>query len=320
MRFSNRATLYYVLHLGVLSLIVTGCGGIKSTPLTTPKPSETNTAPPLVEATLTPTPAPRPTLPGDKIDVGGYNLYLDCKGTGSPTVILESGLEGDVVTWKQVHPEVAMFTRVCRYDRAGLAHSDYGPTPRDAEMTAQDLHTLLTKANMAPPYILVGHSFGGLLIRRYAFDYPDAVTGMIFVDSLHENWWDEALTLLPSPASTDSDRLNSFRLYLTDGWRDPSSNFEAMDIPTVVDQVRETGDFGDMPITVLTAATFNVLNPGLPPELETALANLFTEQQSRLAALSTNGTQTIIPDTGHNIPRENPQAVIEAIREMVEKQ
>jgi pimeloyl-ACP methyl ester carboxylesterase len=90
-----------------------------------------------------------------------------------------------------------------------------------------------------------------------------------------------------------------------------------MDIPAVVEQVRETGNFGDMPITVITAGTFDVLNPGLPPDLETALANLFHEEQGRLAALSTIGTQIIIPDSGHNMPRENPQAVINAIRDMV---
>jgi len=281
--------------------------------------SPTTTAPPMISPTETLTPAPRPTLPGDKIDVGGFNLYIDCKGEGSPTVILESGLEGDVVTWKDVHPEVAKFTRVCRYDRTGLAHSDYGPTPRDAELTAQDLHTLLSKANITPPYILVGHSFGGLLIRRYAFDFPEDVSGMIFVDSLQEDWWDEALALLPADTSNDSSRLASFRLYLRDGWRDPTNNFEAMDIPAVVEQVRETGDFGDIPITVLTAGEFTVLNPGLPPDLEAALANLFTEEQARLASLSTNGMQIIVPNTGHNMPRENPIAVIDAIQEMIEK-
>ena len=291
----------------LLFIVFTGCAS----------PAVVNTPIPSPTGTETPTPAPRPTLPGDKIDVGGYNLYIDCKGTGSPTVILEAGLEGDVVTWKEVHPEMAKFTRVCRYDRAGLAHSDYGPKPRDAELTAQDLHTLLGKANIAPPYIMVGHSFGGLLIRRFAFNFPDEVTGMIFVDSLQEDWWDEALALLPADPATDSARLASFRLYLRDGWRDPSSNFEAMDIPAVVEQVRETDGFGDIPITVLTAGKFTVLNPGLPPDLETALANLFTEEQSRLAKLSTKGIQIIIPDTGHNMPRENPQAVVDAIMQMI---
>jgi len=274
------------------------------------------------EPTLVPSPtvAPRPTPPGQMVDVGGYQLYLYCTGTGSPTVILEAGLEGDDISWKLVQPEVAQFTRVCSYDRAGLAHSDYGPTPRDAEMSAMDLHTLLTKADISPPYVLVGHSFGGLLIRRFAFDYPQEVDGLIFVDSLHENWWEEALELLPLPSANDSGRLASFRNYLTDGWRDPSGNFEAMDIPAVVEQVRETGDLGDLPIMVLTAGKFTVLNPGLPPDMEAALAELFHDLQGRLAELSTIGSQVVIPDSGHNMPRENPQAVVDAIRNMLSKQ
>jgi len=274
------------------------------------------------QPTLAPSPtaAPRPTLPGDKVDVGGYQLYLYCTGTGSPTVILEAGLEGDDISWKSVQPEVAQFTRVCSYDRAGLAHSDYGPTPRDAEMSAADLHTLLTTADMAPPYVLVGHSFGGLLIRRFASDYPEDVDGLIFVDSVHEDWWEEALALLPPPSATDSGSLASFRNYLTAGWRDPSSNFEAMDIPAVVEQVRETGDFGDLPIMVLTAGKFTVLNPGLPPDLEADLASLFHDLQGRLAELSSVGSQVVIPDSGHNMPRENPQAVVDAIRNMLSKQ
>jgi pimeloyl-ACP methyl ester carboxylesterase len=267
-----------------------------------------------------PTVAPRPTPPGQMVDVGGYQLYLYCTGTGSPTVILEAGLEGDDISWKQVQPEVAEFTRVCSYDRAGLAHSDYGPTPRDAEMSAAALHTLLTKRGIAPPYVLVGHSFGGLLIRRFASDYPEEVDGLIFVDSLHEDWWEEALELLPPAGPNDSSRLASFRNYLTDGWRDPSNNFEAMNIPAVVEQVRETGDFGDLPIMVLTAGTFTVLNPGLPPDLEAVLAELFHDLQGRLAELSTVGSQVVVPDSGHNMPRENPQAVVDAIRTMLSKQ
>lgn len=291
----------------LISLVVVSCSPKQVTQ--SPEPTQ---AP-------SPTVAPRPTLPGDKVDVGGYQLYLYCTGTGSPTVILEAGLEGDDISWKQAQPEVAQFTRVCSYDRAGLAHSDYGPTPRDAELSAADLHTLLTKAEITPPYVLVGHSFGGLLIRRFAFDYPDEVDGLIFVDSLHEDWWEEALKLLPPPSSNDSSRLSSFRNYLTDGWRDLSSNFEAMDIPAVVEQVRETGDFGDLPIMVLTAGKFTVLNPGLPPDLEDALAELFHDLQGRLAALSTVGSQVVIPDSGHNMPRENPQAVVEAIQTMLSK-
>ena len=309
----------FLLALATLTIILSGCAALPS-PTNTPRPTEFNTkTSPTIGPTLSLTPAPRPTLAGEKVDVGGYQLYLYCTGTGSPTVILEAGLEGDDISWKQVQPEVAQFTRVCSYDRAGLAHSDYGPLPRNAENSAADLHTLLTKADISPPYVFVGHSFGGLLIRRFAFDYPDEVSGLIFVDSLHEDWWEEALNLLPPASPNDSKRLASFRNYLTNGWRDPSNNFEAMDIPAVVDQVRETGDFGDIPITVLTAGIFNVLNPGLPPDLETALANLFHDLQGRLAELSTVGTQTVIKESGHNMPRENPGAVVDAIRNMVVK-
>jgi pimeloyl-ACP methyl ester carboxylesterase len=292
----------------LLCLIVVSCSPKQATQ--SPEPTQA----------ASPTVAPRPTPPGQMVDVGGYQLYLYCTGTGSPTVILEAGLEGDDISWKLVQPEVAQFTRVCSYDRAGLAHSDYGPTPRDAEMSAADLHTLLTKAGIDPPYVMVGHSFGGLLIRRFAFDYPGEVDGLVFVDSLHEDWWEEALKLLPPASSNDSGRLASFRNYLADGWRDPSNNFEAMDIPAVVEQVRETGDFGDLPIIVLTAGKFTVLNPGLPPDLEAGLASLFHDLQGRLAALSTVGSQVVIPDSGHDIPRENPQAIVDAIRTKLSKQ
>lgn len=300
-----------VLFSLLICAIFVGCAAPTATPITSTKPPSNFTPPEL------PTLVPLPTLPGNMVDVGGYSLYLYCTGMGSPTVILEAGLEGDHRSWEQVQSEIAESTRVCSYDRAGLGNSDRGPVPRDAKLTTADLHALLTQADIAPPYILVGHSFGGLLTRRYVFEYPDEVTGMIFVDSLHEDWWQAALALLPADASHDSERLSSFRNYLMRDWRNPLGNREVMEIPAVVEQIRETGNFGDMPITVLTAGTFNVLNPGLPPDLETSLANLFRELQGRIAALSTVGTQTVIPDSGHNMPRENPQAIADAIRDMI---
>jgi pimeloyl-ACP methyl ester carboxylesterase len=296
----------------VISMILSSCAS--AAPVAPPTPH----APPTIFSPPSITLIPPAALPGEKVDVGGYELYLYCTGAGSPTVILEAGLGGDATSWTQVQSEVAKFTSACSYDRAGLAHSDHGPTPRDAEMSVNDLQTLLAEAGISPPYLLVGHSFGGLLIRRFAFDYPDEVSGLIFVDSLHEDWWDAALALLPPSSPSDSARLASFRSYLTDGWRDPNSNAEAMDLPAVTEQVRETGDFGDMPITVLTAGVFDALNPGLPADLESALATLFHDDlQGRLAALSTAGAQALIPESGHNMPRENPQAVVDAIRILV---
>jgi len=301
----KRFLLSALIFLGIFS---GGC--ISSTP--------TIQATSVIEtADFTPTIPPRPTPPGTKYDAGGYNLYIECAGAGITTIIFESGLEGDVVTWKSVFPEVILFTRACRYDRAGLAHSDYGPVPRDAQLIADDLHKLLDAANISPPYILVGHSFGGLLIRRFASEYPDEVTGMVFVDSLGTDWWDDALNLLPPPSDSDSLRLRSFRSYLTEGWRDPSNNFEMMNIPLVIEQVQETDGFGNIPITVLTAERFTVINPGLSTDLESSLAGLFKEEQAQLARLSTNGIQVIVPSTGHNIPLENPMVIVQTIQNML---
>ena len=305
MKKKHSPRLYQVLF--ILGLLLYGCAN----------PVEATEQSPTKAPTPKSTIVPLPTAPGTMIDVGGYSLYLNCTGLGSPTVILESGLSGDFTSWNTTQPEIAKFTRVCSYDRAGLSYSNPGPTPRDAKLTTSDLHTLLTKANIAPPYILVGHSFGGLLIRRYYFEYPNDVVGMIFIESLHEDWWDNALTILPTDTTNDTVRLGNFRSYLTEGWQNPESNYEGMDISAVVEQIHEMGNFGNLPVTVLTAETFDVLNSGLPPDLESDLANLFREEQGRIAALSTVGMQTIISNSGHDMPHDNPHAVIQAIKEMI---
>jgi len=99
---------------------------------------------------------------GRLVDIGGYRLKVNCIGTGSPTVVLESGLGDMSVEWTRVQPEIAKFTRVCSYDRAGYGGSDAGPLPRTSAQIARELHTLLRNAGEEPPYLLVGHSFGGI--------------------------------------------------------------------------------------------------------------------------------------------------------------
>jgi pimeloyl-ACP methyl ester carboxylesterase len=116
-------------------------------------------------------------------------LHINCLGQGSPTVILESGLANMSADWANVQPLVAKGTRVCAYDRAGIAWSDPGPQPRDPGQIAGELHTLLGRAGIAGPYVLVGQSFGGLYVRMYAARYPDEVAGMVLVDASHPDMW-----------------------------------------------------------------------------------------------------------------------------------
>ena len=126
------------------------------------------------------------------VDVGCCRLYLNCKGTGEPTVILESGIAATSLSWSYVQPRVAEFTRICSYDRAGLGYSSRCPFPRTPSQFALELRTLLVRAHVTPPYILVGHSFGGLLVRTYGSLYPLEVAGIVMVDPVSIKGWANA--------------------------------------------------------------------------------------------------------------------------------
>ena len=125
---------------------------------------------------------------GELVDIGGFRLHLNCIGQGTPTVVMDAGGGAPSITWGLVPSEIAKFTRVCTYDRAGLGWSDPNPRiSRTSQQSVDELHLLLTKAGINPPYILVGHSLGGVNMRLYASQYPEDVVGLVLVDSSHEN-------------------------------------------------------------------------------------------------------------------------------------
>jgi pimeloyl-ACP methyl ester carboxylesterase len=126
--------------------------------------------------------------PGRLVDIGGWRLHLNCTGqvvAGQPTVVLEAGIGAFSVEWALLQPRVAPFARVCSYDRAGVGWSELGPAPRTRHQMVFELHTLLEKAGEHPPYLLVGQSFGGSVVRLYASVYRPEVAGMVLVDSGH---------------------------------------------------------------------------------------------------------------------------------------
>ena len=151
-------------------------------------------------------------MPGQLIDIGGYKLHIDCQGQGTPTVILDSGLGDSYISWRKVQPEVAKFTRVCSYDRAGLGYSDSSPHPRTSKVIAEELSKLLQNASIAGPVILVGHSMGGYDVRLYASLYPDQVAAMVLVDASHpdqENRFPPAMKECKEPGSAKPSSSNS---------------------------------------------------------------------------------------------------------------
>src|SRR5215813_5156761 len=123
---------------------------------------------------------------GRSVDVGGRSLNIYCSGEGAPVVILEAP-GGPGYVWAHIQPKIARFTTACWYDRAGEGWSDPGPFPRTAAAIAKDLHSLLSKSRIPPPYVLVGYSFGGLIVRVYGGTYLDEVAGVVLVDSAHED-------------------------------------------------------------------------------------------------------------------------------------
>jgi pimeloyl-ACP methyl ester carboxylesterase len=133
--------------------------------------------------------APRTAAPGAFVRVGAHQLHYRCEGKGAPGVIFDAGIAASSLTWSRVQPEVARFARACSYDRAGLAWSDVSTTPRLMPTLVDELHQVIRHANLPAPIVLVGHSFGGLVIRAFARTHPAEVGGLVFVDTLHPEEW-----------------------------------------------------------------------------------------------------------------------------------
>jgi pimeloyl-ACP methyl ester carboxylesterase len=285
--------------------------------------------------------APASSASGDfsgLVDIGGRNIYLECRGTGSPTVILEAGGRASARYWTDdlLHPEtprlmvlpgVAAFTHVCAYDRPGtyapigdedlIGRSDPVAQPRTATDAVRDLHALLRAAEIPGPYVLAGHSAGGLFIRLYASTYPDDVAGLVLVDAYSEfieqqlmpdQWADlmrlNALlgtnTVLPIPGYGDAETLPF-----------GSDN-------DVMRQAAAATPLRPMPLAVLAKGIpFDLTEVALgfsPETLEAALL----EAESQLSALVPNGRMFIASDSGHDIHQDQPALVTEAIRQVVE--
>jgi pimeloyl-ACP methyl ester carboxylesterase len=127
--------------------------------------------------------------PGRMIDVGGFKLHLNCAGEGTPAVVMDAALGGSSISWSLIQPSIARVTRTCSYDRAGFGWSEAGPLPRTAGRIADELRTLLRAADVPPPFLLVGHSFGGLVMRIAAARFREDVAGLVLVDPAHPEDW-----------------------------------------------------------------------------------------------------------------------------------
>jgi len=253
------------------------------------------------------------------IDVGGgRRVAFACSGEGSPAVVLETGLGAESSEWAMVVRDTQEFTRVCRCDRAGRGTSDPPPTPRSALDMIDDLHRLLRAAEFPGPYVLVGHSFGGLLMRLYAARHGSDVVGLVLVDSLHEDQFDIFGGMFPLPAPTDPPALREARAYWSGGWRSVESTAERIDLVSSISQGRQVMSLGELPVHVITAGTF-LNQPLVPAARREELQRRWEGLQEQFLKLSSRAAWSIVRGSGHFIQRDDPQAVIAGIKSVVEE-
>jgi pimeloyl-ACP methyl ester carboxylesterase len=250
------------------------------------------------------------------ISLGTRRLAMTASGHGAPVVVLETGLGAESEEWRAVQRALSVHARVCRYDRAGRGASDAAVAPRRPAELVADLHALLRRAGLAPPYVLVGHSFGGLLVRLFAQRHRAEVAGAVLVDAMHQDQFEVFGRAFPPPRAGEPEALRETREFWSGGWRDPRSTQEGIDLVAACAQARGVSSLGDLPIHVLTAGTF-LRQPLIPDALRPRLQDQWDGLQRSFLRLSSRTTQTRVETSGHFMQREAPQAVVAATIEML---
>ncbi|MFZ8169321.1 alpha/beta fold hydrolase [Alteromonas macleodii] len=268
---------------------------------------------------------------GEMIDIGGYSLYVEDTGIGKVTVIFDAGMGDDSSVWNKVAEEVSQFSRVITYDRAGLGWSEESPHERDSKVIVDELHSVLEEKDITGTIILVGHSFGGVNMQRYALTYPEDVSALVLVDSAHE----DQITKMPQ-ASFLQKYLFKFgmwaapvgipRLYLSNinpeekakkstTKHQYTSLDEAEYFPRSLSQLNElTPNFGNLPLVV-------VARNKASSEIDNTKTRdlVWATLQEDIATRSTNSTIIFSGERQHSIHKRQPEIVVEAIQKLAEK-
>ena len=259
--------------------------------------------------------APTPTVivnGGDLVDIGGgRSLYLRCVGSGSPTVVLEAGFGGTTNNWSAVQPQLGRTMRTCAYDRAGQGNSLPIPGVHDAGDEVEDLARLLERAELPPPYLLVGHSYGGLLVRLFADAHPETTAGVVLVDAMGRNQdhrlsaiWREAPArvrrVVPDPAEPVIDGVD-----LSAG---AALDADVRELPPV-------------PLVVITRGKAEAEEQQFPSRLRLVLRSTWMDMQDELAALTQDSVHVVATRSGHFVQSYaggQPRVVIRGVRAAAE--
>lgn len=296
------------------------------------------------------------TKPGDLIAIGANrHLNLRCSGKGSPNVILESGNNADSMAWFKVQPKIAKFTRVCSYDRAGTGFSDGGPLPRNVDTNADDLAALIHAARIATPVVLVGHSYGTNIVRRFADKHASEVAALVLLDPPPQNVGEFSPGFDKADAAQRNDMLAAVRNCETGAkageldaqlpqfkncLRPPNPQFSASlnaalhanklrpafwqtiisiaetNVDLYTSPVSKTETHGAIPMLILQPDTpFE----DVPPEYRKAMEQARLKTQRAIAATSTHGKIIPVAHSSHDVQIDQPEAVVDAVREVVRR-
>ncbi len=280
----------------------------------------------------------------DFVSLGGRRLHYLTAGDGSPTIVLEAGLGVSSLEWGLVFPRLTEFSRVMVYDRAGMGRSEPNAAPRTVRRLVAELHMLLKEAAIPGPYLLVGHSWGGLLIRLFAHCYPEEVVGLVLIDPSHEDisqFQMPGYQLLTSAIFQMTEGMARLKMQgLLRGLMGEMKQManllppkdrdqcmaEFLD-PTVHRTIRQ--EMSELPAGCLTMrevskqstlpnVPFVVLTGAVAPKYQAKVRAEITRLHAQLAASTSKGRQIMAPKSGHFIPQDDPDLVVETIREVVE--
>lgn len=233
------------------------------------------------------------------LDIEGIKLYYEYFGEGrnKATIVCDSGYGYTLANWQPIQDKVSQIAKMFIYDRDGLGKSGKSGRPRHSKQIVENLHKLLKKASITPPYILVGHSFGGVNVRLYAHTYPEEVVGIILLDSCHEDQNEKVAPLFKE--NVQKDYYNQF-----------TEEGTLCEFEEGLKQVRNAQSLGTTPLVVLSA--------GLQPHHTKESLSAWMSLQEELVKLSEKGEQIIVENAGHNIHIDCPQVVINTIKRMLE--
>ncbi len=270
---------------------------------------------------------------GKMVDIDGYQLHINCEGKGRPVVIFDSGLGGFSMDWLKVQYKLKDVSTICTYDRAGYGWSDEGPSPRVTEQIVDEFHELLMKADLAPPYVLVGHSFGGFNVQYFSKLYPKLVAGLVLVESSHPEQFSR-LPDIPLKAAKSQSRQRLTTMFdprilrnYPEPYRIQAGQFLSSD-KSIRTQQREFLNFTqsgvqvsqvkrqlDVPLVIVTRAKRVWPDTPYGDQQE----KIWKQLQKELLDLSTDSSQVIAEDSGHLVYAEQPELVANAVEGVINK-